>query len=797
MFPSSRRSRQTESARAYQKESPPTPDSRRRGDDSTYGVQSVSSWGGNSQLDDEDDDDDDDDELEEEMNDMIMEGDKALPYTQAEGVAGDDGALTDAEGNSSGGQDVEGDRSHRLGLEIQEEPRFGDNYEAAPHETSPDLAEGSRRDASPVISRITRPAHVQSWITPPSPEDTVHPLDRSSATQRDVSPLHHRPLAPASSPEPDEGSSAEYRLNHLTLDSLNNSNNNNGTPDSPFLPTSEPSSPASFTSMPSYVASLSSLSRTSSISPFGLDHYHHHHHQGQYYDPSLPPTELMSGGSAELVLPTLALPSESLSLHLSLPRWSGTDTEESGLSIVLLGEREIVEKTLRGLRERCEMVEMRGGVGLVKEGKVVVRINTAFKDIEQVQSNVAHSYRSLNRLIHPDLQDEEGQIQSELRRLVEGYASRSDWVHSVICMGSGDRGDDADGLVPTTRIALPDSADVPLQSDTNQAEQSPVSHLAEIEPTPRASDEASGPGSGYFAPRSYTPSPSPSRSRLGAGLGIQEAIKLLSRIHSDPSSTIKVSIDSFLIWRAAQAQARVNVKVKQRAQHPEETTGISGTPSGQRTMTSSMTSASSSYGTGGPMPTVARAQGGGEWEATLSRRVAQRRESVLSRDRERERARASPTFQSRSANRAAGHSSGSGANLTPLSAAAGAGAAGTSSLRGRGGMGRKRSIERMDRRDRESNNKDKSCLPPLFPTTPAARSNSSSNPNSKPGVGPLSSSSPSSRNSKHSVSEAGLGVHALLEKTFSGVRQWTKGWRGFVVVAVLVAVGWGCYASAK
>ncbi|WVQ99880.1 hypothetical protein IAU59_007023 [Kwoniella sp. CBS 9459] len=785
MFPSSRRSRQTASARAYQKESPPTPDSRRRGDDSSYGVQSVSSWGGNSQI----DDDGDDSGSMEDVNDPELQG-HGIHRSRSADHAGTVDSRRDGEDASACTDEQEdqvdgSDEARGLGLSLELQHRSQADHGAyqpelhSQHErvAPADPNHGYRRDTSPVSGRVTRPAHVQSWITPPSPEDTVHPLERSSsAAAAGGAATQREPPSPGSQP----------RLDHLTLDSLNSAR---WTPGSPFLPTSEPSSPASFTSMPSYVASLSSLSRTSSLSPFGLDHdqdqehNHDHDRDDQHRYGALHPSALMGGGSDELVLPTLALPSESLSLHLSLPRWSGP--EESGLRVVLLGEREIVEKTLRGVRERCEMVELKGGVGLVKEGKVVVRISTAFRSLEQVQANVTHSYRSLNRLIHPDLQgdkEEEGQTQVELRRLVEGYAARSDWVHMVISLSSEGDEEGLDSLVPTTRINLPD----PIEISQASVEQLPDSRLAEIEPTPRPCDEPVG--SGYFAPRPYTPSPTASRDSSPSRLrhspegveGIDQAIGVIYRINSNPSLAIRRSIESFLAWRAVQPQ--VNVK------HHAEEQGVSlantGMPSGQRTMTSSMTSASSSYGTGGPMPTVARAQGGGEWEATLSRRVAQRRESVLVRDRDR--ARASPTFQSRHAYK--------GSGLAPLPAAGATPASGGSGVRGRGGVGRRRSMERLDRLDRRDS-KEKSCLPPLFPTSPTPIPTSSAKAKAA-ASGPVSSS-PSRKKPSGHLSEPGLGIHALLEKTFSGVRHWTKGWRGFVVVAVLVAVGWGCYASAK
>lgn len=63
----------------------------------------------------------------------------------------------------------------------------------------------------------------------------------------------------------------------------------------------------------------------------------------------------------------------------------------------------------------------------------------------------------------------------------------------------------------------------------------------------------------------------------------------------------------------------------------------------ESSITSSDSPASSASDIGGPMPTVARAQGGGEWEAGLSRRVARRKEVLhVHRGRVRRRTSGSP-----------------------------------------------------------------------------------------------------------------------------------------------------------
>jgi len=80
-------------------------------------------------------------------------------------------------------------------------------------------------------------------------------------------------------------------------------------------------------------------------------------------------------------------------------------------------------------------------------------------------------------------------------------------------------------------------------------------------------------------------------------------VALLERIIDDPVRVHAMSTASFFEWRPTPL--------------PDISSPITGP---------STSPASSTFEGAGPMPTVARAQGGGEWEATLSRRLAHRRE---------------------------------------------------------------------------------------------------------------------------------------------------------------------------
>ncbi|WWC93663.1 hypothetical protein V866_000498 [Kwoniella sp. B9012] len=658
MFPTSRNHQRTvNAARAYQHESPPT----QQGSDSCYGVKSVSSWGEQSEVNDmpgpsetyacgqseirdeqeETKDKDDDDEEGEGEGESTPEGDDSL--------------------SSSGiGLNLEGDRSVQM-----------------------DRVSSSHQPISP-----SRPIHTkpEQRIVPPSPEDTVHPLDHSHLHQHS------------------EGSPTSRREHHhpLTLEHITRSFN----VDSPFLPTtSEPSSPASFTSMPSYVASLSSLSRTSSISPVGINEYNSHH-------PHI---------TDELVLPTLALPSESLSLHMSLNKWTG---EEGGVGVILLGEKEDVQKCLRRLRDEEALVEIQQGVGVVRDGKIAMRIMTGYTSAEQARNRVLHTYSTLNALLHPQLR-EDTSARAELRRLVEGYVGRSDWIHAVFNLNEHEVDPPSlEEIIPVLHSRPNSSPDIINNDSITSTAKTPSLRSIEIEPTPRPSDEASA--SGYFAPRSYTPSPasSPGLSRQ-YDIGMQAVSQFIS-ILQDPTGCMDKSIDTFLSWRSTLTHRTTDHLT---SPVPSLYGDMTGQGQGERTMASSLTSTSSGVGA---MPTVARAQGGGEWEATLSRRVAQRRESDSSR-----------YIRDKSISM------------------------GTGNLRGK--ARRKRSLEKIPK----VNEKEKDCLPPLFPRKPKSTSKG--------------------------VSDKGLGVNEMVEKTFilRSVKKWSRGWRGLLVVGIVVAVGWGCWISKK
>lgn len=130
----------------------------------------------------------------------------------------------------------------------------------------------------------------------------------------------------------------------------------------------------SFASMPSYVASISSLSRASSAaSAAGED-------------------DVDDDVSGDLVLPQLNLPSESLSLHLSLQRWPGCNVEvedekderRNAVTVALIGTKDEIEKVLKEVKESVEMVKLDSGeLGIISDGRVAIRLITGHK-IDQV-----------------------------------------------------------------------------------------------------------------------------------------------------------------------------------------------------------------------------------------------------------------------------------------------------------------------------------------------------------------------------------------------------------------------------
>ncbi|ODO06631.1 hypothetical protein I350_03988 [Cryptococcus amylolentus CBS 6273] len=425
-------------------------------------------------------------------------------------------------------------------------------------------------------------------VEPPSPEETLHPLE----------PIDPVNPSPTSHPLPLPFHS------HLRLADLPPP----GTPTSPSIPGSEPGSPMSLASMPSYVASMSSLSRTSSVdSPI---HDHDETQGGSFRAEG-------DGGDRGLVLPQLNLPSESLSLHLSLPRWlnswSSADdhnqphNKRGPITLALVGEREEVERLLREVKERVEMVKLDNGVGVLQNGKIGIRIVSGLKLDEQVQKSIHQAYQALNALLSP-VPPPSTEMESELKRLIDGYASREDWIHGVIVLGEvGETS--LDKMIPTITLSAP-TASPELSHETPH----PENHAL-----PESTPKLTGAGLSYFALPAHEEQPefdeeSVAPSDLEHSPSISDSIppklspkaEVLLSLFASPRNLAERSTTSFLTWRRS---PYLSTPTSSRASYP----------------TSPSPSASSYYA--GAMPTVARAQGGGEWEATLSRRVAQRRES--------------------------------------------------------------------------------------------------------------------------------------------------------------------------
>ncbi|KIR38299.1 hypothetical protein I307_02371 [Cryptococcus deuterogattii 99/473] len=497
-------------------------------------------------------------------------------------------------------------------METSREVVAANNMESDESEPTNGLAERSPSDSG--STETVSPDNIQSGgiidtepnlFIPPNPEDTANSFDgvSPSISTDDPSsrsrtfqhhPHSHPPHHHHNHPH-DPARLREHTLHHLRLRDLPQP----ATPTSPSLPASEPGSPMSFASMPSYVASISSLSRASSAaSAAGGDD-----------------VDANDDVSGNLVLPQLNLPSESLSLHLSLQRWPGRNVEvedekderRSAVTVALIGTKDEIEKVLKEVKESVEMVKLDGGeLGIISDGRVAIRLITGHK-IDQVQNKVYQGYQTLNALLSP-VPPPSGEIEKS--------------------------SDDLEGMIPVTKISTNGFTHESISS-TPSAVSDRATHPSQISdsrlhgPTPRARDDMDG----YFASQHLcspltssgsaaepasthsvnstgtSRSPSILRERI-APMSI--AARTLCDLLSSPSTLVYQSTTSFIAWRYS----------------PSGPPSPSMTPISVSASASAYASASSSYGFGGnPMPTVARAQGGGEWEANLSRRVAQRRES--------------------------------------------------------------------------------------------------------------------------------------------------------------------------
>lgn len=129
-------------------------------------------------------------------------------------------------------------------------------------------------------------------------------------------------------------------------------------------------------------------------------------------------------GSAELVLPTLSLPSTSL--HLGLDRWNGSP---SGTRIALLADPERTRDVLGALAAKRKCVQLpHGHVGVVEDGRLQATVLTGLTTTD-VRERVSEAYESLHHLLNPTADVDQ---RHELEGMVSSYASRAEWVHLVI-----------------------------------------------------------------------------------------------------------------------------------------------------------------------------------------------------------------------------------------------------------------------------------------------------------------------------------------------------------------------------
>ena len=209
-----------------------------------------------------------------------------------------------------------------------------------------------------------------------------------------------------------------------------------------------------------------------------------------------------------------------------------------------------------------------------------------------------NAYTTLNGALHPDPSPA---LRAEVQDLVSSYGLKSDWVHLVVVLDGEsfphiniaerwlmlDR--DTASLVDMVPIICPEIPPPETSSPVERASSPLKSPHAIPDPTPRPGVE----GLSYF----------PSQSTGGNSSLISQLINTLQ----PPGQVQPASTAKFLSWR----QSRRDLS----SHH-----------------TSTSHSHESSSCEAAPMPTIARAQGGGEWEANLSRRLANRRQSFLSPD---------------------------------------------------------------------------------------------------------------------------------------------------------------------
>lgn len=324
--------------------------------------------------------------------------------------------------------------------------------------------------------------------------------------------------------------------------------------------------------------------------------------------------------------------------------------------------------------------------------------------------------------------------------MVARYAEREDWVHGWVALDDlrefatpiGKLVASAHDIAPLDTAAvskviypLPivdigDDVQAAAAGGSAPLPAAESAHLDEATPMPHTE------GSSYFQqPLSARPSTSPiqeSEASSETAEHISSIQAVLAALDS-PDNLVMKSVDRFLAWRPAPLDSSDSSLGTTSA-------GTSGAAGLDREFP--------------PMPTVARAQGGGEWEAGLSRRIAKRRETDTAA------------------------ASGSGRTSSTKVSPTASGAAGSAPAR----------------RRRSKGNKDASAS-----TAGAAGTGRSGDPH-EPLFPPSSSAAARHRSSS---TTRGLGVTELLSKTFAPIKKGLQGWRGMLVFAAVVGVvgfGW-------
>jgi hypothetical protein len=218
----------------------------------------------------------------------------------------------------------------------------------------------------------------------------------------------------------------------------------------------------------------------------------------------------------------------------------------------------------------------------------------------QIHARVNDVYTRLHHLLHPSPPTGAHEQMSDL---IDGYTSKSDWFHIVLALDSGESSSSTiRSLAPLVPVMCPDSTDHSLPLFTLEHSRAPTPSPPKLdEPTPMPMSRVES--SSYFIGAHDT-------SNDASGDTTQVRVRLVLSLLDEAPSIMSASTSKFLAWRPESASFA--------PLEASQSSFGSSTPA----------SASSAFDMGSaPMPTVARAQGGGEWEANLSRRIAKRRES--------------------------------------------------------------------------------------------------------------------------------------------------------------------------